>query len=220
MNRLLRLLCCAAIAIWPLSAWPQSFTMPPPAGVYVMGCVYNTTPPTLTNGEPAYTQCGPEGGIVADIRSTTLEVTVTPTVTASSAYAAGDEVGGLMTFTGLVLQPKLSGRIDTIWLTSKTVQTAEFDVYICNANPSNSTWADKTVPSINVADVTKCGRPIPLTANYSGLGTHTSYIATGIGMSVVLPTTSLYVVLITPQIPSAEFGSTSDLTLGIDMIPD
>lgn len=42
-------------------AWAQSFSMPPPAGVSVGGCIYNTSPPTLTTGQTGFVQCGPNG---------------------------------------------------------------------------------------------------------------------------------------------------------------
>ena len=45
-------------------ALAQSFGMPPPAGVQMGGCVFNTTPPTLTNGQAGFVQCGSGGGIV------------------------------------------------------------------------------------------------------------------------------------------------------------
>lgn len=57
-------LAIAALAIAALGAavaFAQQFGMPPPAGVTVMGCVYNTTPPTLTNGNPGMVQCSSTG---------------------------------------------------------------------------------------------------------------------------------------------------------------
>lgn len=154
---------------------------------------------------------------IGGIYTTSFAVSVTPTVTASSTYAAGNEVGGLMTFASVTRTPKFSGKIDTITITSKSIQSAEFDLYLCDVNPSSSTWTDKTGPAINSADVSKCKWMIPLTANASGLGTYTSYTATGLGLSFLLPSsgTSLYGILVTPQIPSAQFGSTTDLVVTV-----
>lgn len=42
-------------------AQAQTFTMPPPAGVAVIGCVYNSTPPTLVSGTPGFVQCDTNG---------------------------------------------------------------------------------------------------------------------------------------------------------------
>lgn len=59
---MLKLLAALAfVALSAASAWAQSFTMPPPAGVVVLGCVYNTTPPTLTNGQTGFYQCSANG---------------------------------------------------------------------------------------------------------------------------------------------------------------
>lgn len=44
-------------------AQAQNFTMPPPAGVIVQGCVYSVSPPTLSAGA-AFVQCGPNGAVV------------------------------------------------------------------------------------------------------------------------------------------------------------
>lgn len=44
-------------------AMAQRITMPPPAGVVIMGCVYNTTPPTLTTGQIGYVQCSNQGAL-------------------------------------------------------------------------------------------------------------------------------------------------------------
>lgn len=58
---------CAAILVYlglATAALAQTFTMPPPAGVYLNGCIYNTNPPTLTNGQLGFVQCGPTGGFI------------------------------------------------------------------------------------------------------------------------------------------------------------
>jgi len=135
-----------------------------------------------------------------------VEVCVTPTVTAAG-YGAGNEVGGLITIVvpntaaGLVLQ---SVRLDF-----KDAQTAEFDVFQFSANPSNSTWTDKSAPAVNAADVFKVLPPIKLTNNSSGLGTHTVYGADAIGRALARSTTSDFFVVVTPGTPT--LGSTSDM---------
>ncbi len=55
----------AVVAIGAAIAWAQVITIPPPAGVNLMACVYNLTPPTLTTGQPAYAQCDSTGHLVA-----------------------------------------------------------------------------------------------------------------------------------------------------------
>lgn len=54
----------AALLIWfglASAALAQVITMPPPAGVTIMGCVYNASPPTLSTGQLGYAQCNSTG---------------------------------------------------------------------------------------------------------------------------------------------------------------
>lgn len=160
------------------------------------------------------------------VTSPTLSIPVTPTVTASSTYSAGNEVGGLMTFVGASAPPTFAGVLESVSITSKSAQTGELDLYLCTTLPV-TTFTDKTGPSINAADVTKCSiGPIKLTVTGSGLGTHTVYNSSALGIVFQTPdqtktptaTNSLYGILITPAQPSAQFGSTSDLTVTLGIL--
>ncbi len=44
-------------------AWTQQISMPPPAGVTVMSCVYNSSQPVLSDGTPGLVQCDANGNI-------------------------------------------------------------------------------------------------------------------------------------------------------------
>lgn len=164
----------------------------------------------------------------ADMISTPgYTVSVTPTVTASANYSAGNEVGGLLNFQAAGLSNTYSGVILSAQITVKTVQTGEFDLYLCDSNPTASSFSDKGAPSIAAADVTKCKWFIPFTAVKSGLGTHSVYYATGLGIEFYLPQasgtsfqTSIYGVLVTPGAPSAQFGTTTDVTVSLGLLQD
>jgi hypothetical protein len=47
------------------AALAQTLTIPPPAGVMIMGCVYNASPPVLATGTAGYVQCDSQGSIGA-----------------------------------------------------------------------------------------------------------------------------------------------------------
>lgn len=51
----------AVVALGAAIAVAQVFTMPPPAGVVVLGCVYQSSPPTLTTGQTGFAQCDSTG---------------------------------------------------------------------------------------------------------------------------------------------------------------
>lgn len=151
--------------------------------------------------------------------SAAVSMAVNPTVTASSTYSAGNEVGGLMTFTGIGRDPNSSGVVQDVTILSKTVQTGEFDLYIFNSNPTASTWADKTAPGITGADKLALIGVVKMTKNYSGLGTHTMYKPDETTFAPIpFSGANLYGVLITPGVPSAQFGTTSDLSVILGVI--
>ena len=145
-------------------------------------------------------------------------------VTASSAYTANNEVGPL-----LALQfartspgtPASSGILQSVTLTSKSVQTAEFDISLFVAKPTASTWTDKTGPAIAAADIPLVRYPVKLTNAFSGLGTHTVYNQDQIARAVELqPSASglIYAIITTTGTPT--FTTTTDLQLCIGMLKD
>lgn len=146
------------------------------------------------------------------------------TVTASSAYTAGNQVGGLLTLRfarPTSISPSPSGILQSVTLTSASVQTAEFDVSFFVQQPTASTWTDKVTPAIAAGDKIRVRYPVKLTNNFSGLGTHTVYNQDLIGRAVKLsPITSnvIYAVITTPGTPT--FTATTDLQLCVAMLQD
>jgi hypothetical protein len=138
----------------------------------------------------------------------TNEVCVTPTVTAG-LYDAGNSVGGLITLPGAFLSAN-TGMLQSIRLTFKSVQTAEFDVTFFSALPATA-FADHAAPAIAAADATRVQPTIKLINNFSGLGTHTVYGSDSINRRVEEVGSSLYAVITTPGTPT--FASTSDVQL-------
>ena len=145
---------------------------------------------------------------VGRVGGVTNEVCVSPTVTAG-AYTAGNVVGGLITFPNAFLTAN-TGVLQSVRLTSKSVQTAEFDITFFSSLPA-TVFTDKTAPSIVAADVLLTQPPIMLTNNFSGLGTHTVYGADGIGRAVNEVGSSAYALITTAGTPT--FASTSDVQL-------
>jgi hypothetical protein len=145
--------------------------------------------------------------------STTL---VTPTIV-TTAYAVGNVVGGLFTFTN-ALQTAQSGMLQSVRLSIKSVQTVGFKLYIFGTNPSNTTWTDHAAPAINAADVNFLIDVIPFSSADSGLGTHTTYAFDGIGKAFNAASTSLYGILVTTGAPT--FASVSDITIAINILQD
>jgi hypothetical protein len=138
----------------------------------------------------------------------TQQVCATPVVTAG-AYSAGNVVGGLITLPNVMLQAN-AAQLQSVRLTFKTTQSAEFDVSFFTAKPS-TTFTDHAAPSIAAADVTLVQPIIKLTNNSSGLGTDTVYGADNIGRGIYQSQPNVYAIVTTTGTPT--FGSTSDVQL-------
>jgi hypothetical protein len=154
----------------------------------------------------------PPPNYMGRVGGVTKEVCVTPVVTSGSAYSAGNVVGGLITFANAMLSAN-SGSLQSIRMTTKSVQSAEFDISFLSALPSapSTEFPDKAAPAIAAADVGLVLPPIKLTTNFSGLGTHTVYGADAIARAVNNAGSSAYAVITTPGTPT--FTSASDLQL-------
>ena len=158
------------------------------------------------------------GGTNAVFVGGTSQVQVTPTVTAASAYASGNVVGGLLTFNNAVQSNVLSGVLESVTLAVKSTQTASFKLYLFNGLPS-TTFADKTAPAISAADAAKLLEVITLTGGDTGLGPNaTLYVADNIGKSLVLSISTLYAVLVV--VGSATFTTASDVVVTASILKD
>jgi hypothetical protein len=160
---------------------------------------------------------GQVGGITTEA-CTGRDGSVAMAVTASSAYTSGNIVGGKLKLFRALHEPR-TGVVQSVRLTSKSAQTAEFDVTLFAGNPSNSTWTDKSAPAINAADVALAMAPIKLTIPYSGLGTHTVYGQDAIGRAVrIQDGEDLYAVITVVGTPT--FTATTDLQLCVALLLD
>lgn len=78
----------------------------------------------------------------------------TPTVD-TSAYAAKDDIGGLMEFAGLTCPGTKTGSIVGLTLTDKSDNATEYDVVLFKSNPSTSTITDQAAFDPSDADLSK-----------------------------------------------------------------
>jgi hypothetical protein len=174
--------------------------------------------PLGTPGVPYIQGIGPYGTvpISGTLASSPASASATPTITASS-YTAGYEVGGLMTFSSVLSALTDYGALSKIVLTSKSVQTAQFKLYVFSSNPSASTWTDHVAPSINVADIPKLVGVYTLAAADTSLGTVALYNRDLNPNAAILSSgVNVYCVLVTTGTPT--FASTSDLTLALTFL--
>lgn len=131
---------------------------------------------------------------------------VTPTVTSNGAYTAGQEVGGLMTFTNT---PD-AATITSITVMSRSILTTGVKAYIFYANPTSTTWTDKTTPAINVLDVSKVLKAVVISTPDSSLGTHTVWEG---DVNVNVTAQSFYVILVFTNAATLTSTSANDITV-------
>jgi hypothetical protein len=152
---------------------------------------------------------------IGSIIGRTTMASATPVVTSNGAYAAGNEIGGLMTFP---IGGAGSGTLLSVRVTSRSVLTTALKAYIFTTNPSNSTWTDKSATAINTADIASLLAIVTLNAPDNGLGTHTLWNAGAIGEQFVAA--NLYVVLVVVSAATLTSASVSDITVQLGVSDD
>lgn len=91
-------------------------------------------------------------GNINALGATPFEFENTLTVTTGSAYAAGNQVGVLMTFTNAANANDGKVLIQSICITDLDNLSQTYDFVLFSQNPSGSTLADKTTPVFTTTD--------------------------------------------------------------------
>lgn len=138
----LALLLFGSLGLAPAQA--QNFTMPPPAGVEVQGCVYSTSPPTLSAG-PAFVQCGPGGTTIntgsyfTNVPGSTLtRASNTTTYTANTTVCLAASVTPCAPITIPIANANAGkGLINRVTLlkSGSTTSNAQFTIWFFSAAP-------------------------------------------------------------------------------------
>ncbi len=187
-----------------------------PAGKSLLtGGIYNATLPTVTNGQQVAVQLDSSGRLIVVQNGQNSTLTVAQTVTTSSAYTAGNAVGGLITLSNINRASGLSVFIQSVVVNSKSLQSTQFDLVFFNANPTGSTCTDKTTFSVATADAAKLvGAAHVSDWTASGLGSVGQMQQPPIGIT---PSgTAVYACMVTRGTPT--FTATSDLTLIVSSV--
>ncbi len=203
----------ASTTTQPISA----ASLPLPAGAATAAGVaaVNTTLGTPMQATGGIVGIAAGTNAIGSIIGRTTMANATPVVTSNGAYAAGNEIGGLMTF---AIGGAGSGTLMSVRVTSKSILTTALKAYIFSANPTNTAWADKSSPAINPADIASLLAVIPLNGPDSGLGAHTIWNIGGIGEQFV--GANLYVVLVAVSAATLTSASTSDITVQLGVSDD
>jgi hypothetical protein len=156
---------------------------------------------------------------IGNVGGKTSQITVTPTVTISNSYGTNFVMGGLLTFTSTFTSTG-SGVVQSVYVTVKKQETQGFTLILFNSNPSNTTWTDAAVAAISTTDVPTLRAVIPLQSSNVMGGTATVAFATGLGISMNVGTANLFGVLLSNAALTNNLGSTSDITVTVDVLQD
>ena len=147
-------------------------------------------------------------------------VSATPTVS-TTAYTAGDCIGGKLTFAGMARANGLTGLIQTAMIHCKSAQTFAADLIVFHTDPAASTFTDNAALALNAADFDKVALRIPFVAgDWSNLGTPSiaEVSAQGKQYKAAAGATTLYGILVARGTPT--LASTSDLKVVVKAMLD
>jgi hypothetical protein len=148
----------------------------------------------------------------------TLRATQAPAITSGSAYAAGNVVGGLLTFAGMARAAGQGGVLQSALLRDKSGQSASYDLFLFDSAPT--TPGDKTAVALSAADLAKCVGVVPLSGTALGAASTMGVISSlGVGLAFRLGAgTSLYAILVTRGTPT--YAGTADVSVDLVVLPD
>lgn len=183
-----------------------------PAAVKSAGQAANINDPaTVTTPSPNGTQQVSQNGDFY-VGTYALDSIVTPTVTASSAYASGNIVGSVMTFANAARANGGTGMLTSVVLKFQDGQTGAFDLLLFKSLPAG-TYTDKTAVSLTTADNNLLVKVVHI-ADCTSTGTTSLCQADGLAKNYsTVSTTSLYGLLVTRATPT--FTATNDIQVEI-----
>lgn len=89
---------------------------------------------------------------------------VFPTVDTAGAYAAGDLIGGKLTFDAIGYGDEWGGLIQSLCIADRAKQDANLDIVIFGQDPTGTTFTDQAAFDVADADLLKIIAVVPLTS--------------------------------------------------------
>lgn len=148
----------------------------------------------------------------------TVNTKVTPTVTAS-AYSSGKVIGGVISVANAFRSAELSGILHRLYITSKNNIQPTLHIYLFDTNPSNGTYTDQVALTWNATDFGYVVGCIQIVAsNWVSDGTKAVADLPGLNEVLLSTSTTLYALAVIQGAFTP--GSTSDFTIGFNILQD
>jgi hypothetical protein len=140
---------------------------------------------------------------------------VNPTVD-TSAYGAGDIIGGIQTIANFALSTGGSGVLDSLTVYDADNEKAGFEIIFFDATPSGGTYADQGAPTWAAGDAAKCiGRVTVATGDYVTTGGDAIACLKNINLPLTVAATSLFALILATATPTYTAATDLHLVLGV-----
>lgn len=148
------------------------------------------------------------------IHKETRRVSVTPT-TSATTYAAGDVIGGLLSFSNAFSDTFKRGRIVAVAIVDDAGQTASYDLFFFRSLPAG-TYTNDLAFAPSEADLALCSPVINLSSsNRFAAGARSITSLSSLDSFVESTTDTLYAVLVDRT--GRTGASTSDITVSVSI---
>lgn len=140
-------------------------------------------------------------------------VSASPTVD-TAIYAAGDLIGGKLTFANAARVASGNGEIFSVLLADQAKQSIAIDLILFDSDPTGTTFTDQAALDIADADLTKIICVVPITT-YAALNDNSIGFASVRFPFALASGTSLYGCLVSRGTPTFAAGADVTVRLGI-----
>ena len=176
------------------------------------------TPPnaTINNIINDATTNAATGSSGSNVGGFTTVARIQPTCTASSAYSAGNSVGGLLTLTNFFRAPG-SGILESLIVADSSNQAVALSALIFTASPaglSGFAAVDKTAFTFGTAILTLQGIVNIATTDYTVINSTAIAMKTGLGIAIRGTNQALYAALVTSGTPTWASATPLNLFFG------
>lgn len=158
---------------------------------------------------------------IGEVGGSSIEIAPTVTVD-TSAYAAGDCIGGKLTLTDAMRVNGGTGILQSLFLLDRSgTQKPALEILVFNSDPSSSTLTDQAAVSIHANDVSKIIRRIPIAAGDWGLvaGIYMADLSPGSRMlQAAAGSKNLYATIVATG--AHDFVASTDLSIRFGLMRD
>ena len=143
---------------------------------------------------------------------------VIPAITAGSAYAAGNNIGGLLTYANALRTPRQSGILENVTIMDRGNQKSAMDLLIFKAPPGGAFTDKSAYTPVTGDDALLIGRVTIAAADWVTYGSKALVTEAALGIAISSTGPNLYCALISQGTPT--YATTTDLVINLGILQD